>query len=254
MSHGFSCRIRSWLPTWSPSPNHGERAGHRAPDMILLHYTGMKDAVPRCGVSARTTARSRRTISSSKTAASFNACPETRRAWHAGESSGPAKTTSIRARSVSRSPIRAMISAIRIFPAADRGNHRACVARSSAGADPRRAHARPFRCRAGAQAGPGREIPLAFAAANPASAIGSAGPDHFPDPDSSSATSVDADYRQCRLRSRNMATGFRRRLFRRRQPRRRHRFPAAFPSRPVDGLIDSTLITLRALLDRHRRR
>jgi N-acetylmuramoyl-L-alanine amidase len=27
-----------------PSPNHGERAGGRMPDMILLHYTGMADA------------------------------------------------------------------------------------------------------------------------------------------------------------------------------------------------------------------
>ena len=27
-----------------PSPNHGERAGGRAPDMILLHYTGIPDA------------------------------------------------------------------------------------------------------------------------------------------------------------------------------------------------------------------
>src|SRR5271168_426942 len=27
-----------------PSPNHGERAGGRRPDMIVLHYTGMADA------------------------------------------------------------------------------------------------------------------------------------------------------------------------------------------------------------------
>ena len=26
-----------------PSPNHGERIGGRQPDMILLHYTGMRD-------------------------------------------------------------------------------------------------------------------------------------------------------------------------------------------------------------------
>ena len=27
-----------------PSPNHGERRDGRAPDMIVLHYTGMPDA------------------------------------------------------------------------------------------------------------------------------------------------------------------------------------------------------------------
>ena len=27
-----------------PSPNFGERAGNRQPDMIVLHYTGMPDS------------------------------------------------------------------------------------------------------------------------------------------------------------------------------------------------------------------
>lgn len=27
-----------------PSPNHGERKGGRAPDMLILHYTGMPTA------------------------------------------------------------------------------------------------------------------------------------------------------------------------------------------------------------------
>ena len=29
---------------WVPSPNHEARVGGRAPDMLILHYTGMESA------------------------------------------------------------------------------------------------------------------------------------------------------------------------------------------------------------------
>ena len=69
-----------------PSPNHEERAGHRAPDMIVLHYTGMPDAQ---------SALERLCAADSKVSAHYvvledgrivQCVPERRRAWHAGES------------------------------------------------------------------------------------------------------------------------------------------------------------------------
>lgn len=69
-----------------PSPNHGERANGRAPDMILLHYTGMQDA---------DAALRRLTEAESGVSAHYfvhedgrivQMVPEARRAWHAGES------------------------------------------------------------------------------------------------------------------------------------------------------------------------
>ena len=69
-----------------PSPNHGERAGGRHPDMIILHYTGMPDAKE---------ALARLCSAESKVSAHYfvfengrivQMVPEMRRAWHAGES------------------------------------------------------------------------------------------------------------------------------------------------------------------------
>ncbi len=69
-----------------PSPNHDERAGG-APDMILLHYTGMQ---------AGDAALARLTAPDSKVSAHYvvfedgrivQCVPEDRRAWHAGISS-----------------------------------------------------------------------------------------------------------------------------------------------------------------------
>ncbi|TPW29284.1 N-acetylmuramoyl-L-alanine amidase [Pararhizobium mangrovi] len=71
---------------WSPSPNHGERADGRAPDMLLLHYTGMASG---------TDALSRLRSSESDVSAHYvvfedgtihQLVAETRRAWHAGKS------------------------------------------------------------------------------------------------------------------------------------------------------------------------
>jgi N-acetylmuramoyl-L-alanine amidase len=67
-----------------PSPNHGERAGGRSPDMILLHYTGMADAQaalqrlcdPKSEVSAHYVVFEDGRI--------VQCVQEDRRAWHAG--------------------------------------------------------------------------------------------------------------------------------------------------------------------------
>ncbi|MCY4394997.1 MAG: N-acetylmuramoyl-L-alanine amidase [Rhodospirillaceae bacterium] len=67
-----------------PSPNHNERPGGRAPDMLVLHYTGMQSAAgaldrlcdPAAQVSAHYTVDEDGTV--------YAHVPEERRAWHAG--------------------------------------------------------------------------------------------------------------------------------------------------------------------------
>jgi N-acetylmuramoyl-L-alanine amidase len=75
-----------------PSPNHDERKDGRRPDMILLHYTGMKT-----GEAALT----RLCLSDSKVSAHYvvfedgrivQCVPEKARAWHAGVSSWAGET------------------------------------------------------------------------------------------------------------------------------------------------------------------
>jgi len=69
-----------------PSPNHGERQDGRRPDMILLHYTGMPDA--------KAALEWLRNSASEVSAHYFvyedgriiQLVPESRRAWHAGQS------------------------------------------------------------------------------------------------------------------------------------------------------------------------
>lgn len=70
-----------------PSPNFDRRKDNRAPDMILLHYTGMPTGEA---------AMQRLTTAASKVSAHYvvfengrivQCVPEERRAWHAGESS-----------------------------------------------------------------------------------------------------------------------------------------------------------------------
>jgi N-acetylmuramoyl-L-alanine amidase len=76
-----SCVVAEVLP----SPNHGERAGGRQPDMILLHYTGMADsqaalrrlASPNSEVSSHYLVFENGTI--------IQMVQEARRAWHAGD-------------------------------------------------------------------------------------------------------------------------------------------------------------------------
>jgi N-acetylmuramoyl-L-alanine amidase len=68
-----------------PSPNHGERAGGRRPDMILLHYTGMENA----GAALERLRASESEVSSHylvfEDGRISQLVPESRRAWHAGK-------------------------------------------------------------------------------------------------------------------------------------------------------------------------
>ncbi len=68
-----------------PSPNHGERAGDRRPDMILLHYTGMAN-----GESALELLKARGSDVSAhyfvfEDGRIIQLVQESRRAWHAGK-------------------------------------------------------------------------------------------------------------------------------------------------------------------------
>lgn len=69
-----------------PSPNHGERAGGAAPDLLLLHYTGMPDvegALARlCDPAAEVSAH----YLVAENGHVVQLVPEARRAWHAGVS------------------------------------------------------------------------------------------------------------------------------------------------------------------------
>jgi N-acetylmuramoyl-L-alanine amidase len=75
-----------------PSPNHGERAGGRRPDMLLLHYTGMPTAAealqrlcnPVTEVSAHYFIFEDGRI--------LQLVPEGRRAWHAGAAAWAGET------------------------------------------------------------------------------------------------------------------------------------------------------------------
>lgn len=69
-----------------PSPNHGERADGRRPDMVVLHYTGMPSAEA---------ALNWLTVTESQVSSHYflfedgrilQLVPESRRAWHAGKS------------------------------------------------------------------------------------------------------------------------------------------------------------------------
>jgi len=69
-----------------PSPNQGERAGGRRPDMIVLHYTGMFDA----GDALKRLKAPSSTVSAHyfvfEDGRIIQLVQESRRAWHAGES------------------------------------------------------------------------------------------------------------------------------------------------------------------------
>jgi N-acetylmuramoyl-L-alanine amidase len=75
-----------------PSPNHGERAGDRLPDMILLHYTGMPDektALARlCDPGIEVSSH----YFVSEDGRIIQLVPEARRAWHAGEGNWAGET------------------------------------------------------------------------------------------------------------------------------------------------------------------
>jgi N-acetylmuramoyl-L-alanine amidase len=73
------------------SPNHGERRAGCAPDMILMHYTGMLDAGAALDRLCDPTPRDGHPVSAHyfvfEDGATFQCVPEARRAWHAGVAS-----------------------------------------------------------------------------------------------------------------------------------------------------------------------
>ena len=98
-----------------PSPNHSERKDGALPDMIVLHYTGMRDNE----AAIRTLCNPASEVSAHYLVLQdgyiVQHVAESRRAWHAGVSYWAGQTTSIRAPSGLRSPIRVTTTAIRIF-------------------------------------------------------------------------------------------------------------------------------------------
>ncbi|MCZ4092128.1 N-acetylmuramoyl-L-alanine amidase [Sinorhizobium psoraleae] len=69
-----------------PSPNHGERAGGRKPDMILLHYTGMETAVSALDWLCREESQVSSHYFIHEDGRVDQLVAEERRAWHAGKS------------------------------------------------------------------------------------------------------------------------------------------------------------------------
>jgi N-acetylmuramoyl-L-alanine amidase len=70
-----------------PSPNHGEREGGRAPDMILLHYTGMLDAEAALRRLCAATSEVSTHYFVHEDGRIVQCVHEARRAWHAGAGS-----------------------------------------------------------------------------------------------------------------------------------------------------------------------
>ena len=69
-----------------PSPNHGERAGGLAPDMIILHYTGMPTAEGALDWLCREESQVSCHYLVYEDGRVDQLVPERRRAWHAGKS------------------------------------------------------------------------------------------------------------------------------------------------------------------------
>lgn len=69
-----------------PSPNHGERAGGRRPDMIILHYTGMSDDDQAVSWLCNEQAEVSSHYFVHQDGRILQFVPEERRAWHAGKS------------------------------------------------------------------------------------------------------------------------------------------------------------------------
>lgn len=106
-----------------PSPNYNDRKS--PPDMIVLHYTGMKTAKvaldrlcdPEAKVSAHYVIDEDGTV--------YRLVPEERRAWHAGVSFWKGRPISTARRSALRSSIPAMSSAI-VSSRQSRSKHWCC--------------------------------------------------------------------------------------------------------------------------------
>src|SRR6202167_656566 len=75
-----------------PSPNHGERAGARRPDMIVLHYTGMTDADAALELLKARGSEVSAHYFVFEDGRIIQMVQESRRAWHAGKSSWAGET------------------------------------------------------------------------------------------------------------------------------------------------------------------
>ena len=73
--------------TVRPSPNHGERAGGRRPDMIILHYTGMPIGDQALSWLCNEESQVSSHYFVHEDGGVVQLVPEDRRAWHAGKSS-----------------------------------------------------------------------------------------------------------------------------------------------------------------------
>ena len=75
-----------------PSPNHGERAGARIPDMILLHYTGMPDNEAALRLLCNPASEVSAHYVVLENGHTIQLVAEARRAWHAGVSAWAGET------------------------------------------------------------------------------------------------------------------------------------------------------------------
>jgi N-acetylmuramoyl-L-alanine amidase len=75
-----------------PSPNHGERAQGRIPDMIVLHYTGMPDNEAALQLLRNPASEVSAHYAVLENGHTMQLVAETRRAWHAGASSWAGET------------------------------------------------------------------------------------------------------------------------------------------------------------------
>jgi N-acetyl-anhydromuramyl-L-alanine amidase AmpD len=75
-----------------PSPNHGERAGGRGPDTIILHYTGMPGADQALNWLCNPDSQVSSHYFVHEDGRVIQLVPETRRAWHAGKSAWAGET------------------------------------------------------------------------------------------------------------------------------------------------------------------
>jgi N-acetylmuramoyl-L-alanine amidase len=74
------------------SPNHGERKNRAKPDMIVMHYTGMRDAKLALGQLCSPLSEVSSHYVVLEDGHIVQCVPESRRAWHAGQSSWAGET------------------------------------------------------------------------------------------------------------------------------------------------------------------
>ena len=161
-----------------PSANYGERAKGRQPDMIVLHYTGMPDvegAIAQLCTAGTEVSAHYIVLEDGRI---VQCVPEAKRAWHAGVSplGGRGRHQFLLDRDRDHQS-RPRLGLPGLSAATDRRRDRAVPRHHASPQGAVASRARPFRCRAFAQEGPGREIPVAFAGQFRRRALGAAGAD-----------------------------------------------------------------------------